>query len=114
MRKAKESILLIDSYCDNRALSLLSHRNDGVVITICKSNKSKLLKEEIDIFVSQYGNITVFENNTIHDRFLIIDNEEAYALGASLNYAGKKTFMVMKIEDSLLIDSIVKRITNNE
>ena len=108
--KAKSSILLIDPYCDNRALSMLSHRNDGVNITICKSILSKLLKDEVDLFVAQYGGITVFDNNTIHDRFLIVDEIECYSLGTSLNYAGKKTFAITKIENEDIVKAIINKI----
>ena len=111
IRKAKESIVLIDPFCDNRALSFLSNKNDGVTIKICKSNKAKLTSEEINTFEEQYGYIDAFDNNDIHDRFLIIDKTECYSLGASLNYAGKKTFVVTKIEDKTIIDSIIERVS---
>ena len=110
IRKAKESILLIDPYCDNRALSFVKNRNDGVSILVCKSTKSKLTVKEINLYKKQYGEITIIDNDTIHDRFLIIDNNECYSLGASLNYAGKKTFVVTAIEDSLIIEAIKERI----
>ena len=111
IRKAKESIVLIDPFCDNRALPFLSNKNDGVTIKICKSNKAKLTSEEINTFEEQYGFIDAFDNNDIHDRFLIIDKTECYSLGASLNYAGKKTFVVTKIEDKTIIDSIIERVS---
>ena len=110
IRKAKTSIVLIDPYCDNRALSFLSNRNDGAAIKICKSDKAKLSIEEIDIFKQQYGSLDVIDNNDIHDRFLIIDKTECYSLGTSLNYAGKKTFVVTKIEDSVIVNSILARV----
>ena len=110
IRQAKESIVLIDPYCDNRALSFLKNRNDGVTTLVCKSTKSKLTIKEINTYKKQYGEITIVDNDKIHDRFLIIDNDECYSLGASLNYAGKKTFVVTKIEDSLIIQAIEERI----
>lgn len=110
IRKAKESIVLIDPYCDNRALSFLSHRNDGVLLTIIKSTKTKLSNNEIDIFMNQYGNIRILVNDDFHDRFLVIDENEAYSLGTSLNYAGRKTFVVTKIEDKSIVSSILKRV----
>ena len=113
IRKAKTSIVLIDPYCDNRALSFLSNRNEGVSIAVCKSGKAKLSFEEIDIFKQQYGSFDVIDNNDIHDRFLIIDKTECYSLGASLNYAGKKTFVVTKIEDSVIVNSILERVVLN-
>ena len=110
IRKANSSIVLIDPYCDSRALSFLKNRNDGVSILVCKSTKSKLAVKEINIYKKQYGEITIVDNDTIHDRFLIIDNSECYSLGASLNYAGKKTFVITKIEDSSIIKAIIERI----
>lgn len=110
IRKAKESIVLIDPYCDNRALSFLSHRNDGVLLTILKFTKTKLSNNEIDIFMNQYGNIRILVNDDFHDRFLVIDENEAYSLGTSLNYAGRKTFVVTKIEDKSIVSSILKRV----
>lgn len=109
IRKAKESILLIDPYCDERALAFLSKRNGGVHLTVYKSNNAKLLNEEIETFKKQYGDLIVIDNDNIHDRFLILDHSECYSLGASLNYAGKKTFVITKIEDEKIIKSIIDR-----
>ena len=102
IKKAKHSIILMDPYCDNRALSLLSDRNEGVQITIYKANKAKLNDEMVDAFTKQYGEIIVKESETFHDRFLIIDKEECYFLGTSLNYAGKKAFAVNKAEKEIV------------
>ena len=108
IRKAKQSIILIDPYCDSRALTFLSNKSEEVKITICKSTRSKLLEDEIDMFASQYGEITVFDDDTVHDRFLVIDDTECYSLGASLNYVGKKTFEVYKNESERVISSIIE------
>lgn len=110
IRKAQNSIVLIDPYCDKRALKFLTNRNNGVLITICKSSKSQLANNEINLFTKQYGAVTIIENNKIHDRFLVLDNSECYSLGASLNYAGKKTFVTTKIEDEIIVSSILERI----
>ena len=70
IRKAKESIMLIDPYCDERALSFLSNRNSGVAIYICKSSKAKLSNNEVETYIKQYGDISLVDNDNIHDRFL--------------------------------------------
>ena len=110
IRKAEISICLIDPFCDNRALTFLSNKKPNVEVIICKSNKTKLTNKEVDIFTKQYGEVQVISNNNIHDRFLIIDNLECYSLGTSLNFAGKKTFVITKIEDEMIIASILERI----
>ena len=108
IRKAKQSIVLIDPYCDSRALTFLSNKNEGVKITICKSSRAKLTQDEIDIFVAQYGEVTVFDDDTVHDRFLVVDETECYSLGASLNYAGKKTFEVYRNESERIISAVLE------
>ena len=87
IRKAKESIILIDPYCDNKALSFFKYKQENVEILICNGPKSKLEEEEVSRFESQYGVINVKTFTDLHDRFLIIDEEECYDLGTSLNYA---------------------------
>ncbi len=107
---ANQSIILIDPYCDGKALTFLAHKKEGVNITIIKGKHSKLKNEELELFESQYGHIDIKEIDDIHDRYLIIDNDVCYALGASLNYAGKKLFTINKVEDKDTIEFIVNKV----
>lgn len=45
-----------------------------------------------------------------HDRFLIIDDTQAYHIGASIKDAGKKCFGITLIEDSRIIKDILERL----
>ena len=108
IRKAKKSIILVDPYCDNKALSFLKYKSEGVEVLICNTSKLKLENEELSRFESQYGVIKVRTLSNLHDRFLIIDEEECYDLGASLNYAGKKLFMINKIDTTAVIKEIIR------
>ena len=110
IRKANSSIVLIDPYCDAKAFTFLKNKKESVKLTICSSHLSKLKKEEIEKFESQYGKINIKQLDDNHDRFLIIDNEECYQLGASLNYAGKKMFDIIKNENMEIIDFLLKKI----
>ena len=110
IRRANHSIVLFDPYCDSRALSFLKNKKEAVELTICSSHSSKLQKEEIDRFESQYGKIRIKHLDDNHDRYLIVDKEECYQLGASLNYAGKKMFGVIKNENKEIIDLLLKRV----
>ncbi|MCR4661568.1 MAG: ORF6N domain-containing protein [Clostridia bacterium] len=109
---ANNSIILIDPYCDGKALSFLSHRKDGVKIIIIKGDHSKLKDEEVELFETQYGLINIKMVNDIHDRYLIIDNDVCYSLGTSLNYAGKKLFTINKIEDKDTIEFIINKVNS--
>ena len=99
INKANESILLIDPYCDGKALSFLKTKKQNVSVTIINGSNSKLKQDEVKLFEEEYGPVNLKTIETIHDRFLIIDNSDCYSLGSSLNYAGKKLFSIHKIED---------------
>lgn len=108
IKKAKKSLLLMDPYCDNRALSLISNKNEVVQVTIYKSNKAKLNEDMVEAFIKEYGEIQIKNTELFHDRFLIVDNEECYFLGASINCAGKKAFAVNKAEKEI-VDLLLNR-----
>ena len=98
IESAKESIVLVDPYVDDKSLVYLSHKNEGVRVTIYKSNHSKLKQAEIEAFSKQYGELIIKEFNESHNRYLILDSSEVYDLGTSLNSIGNKIFTINKEE----------------
>jgi len=58
------------------------------------------LKQDAEKFNKQYGNLTLHKFDKAHDRFLIIDSNEVYHIGASLKDLGKKWFAFTKMEKS--------------
>jgi hypothetical protein len=100
IQKAKTQITIIDNYADNSVLDMLANKKEGVVITIITSNPSKLGKQNLEKFEKQHGSLAVVENKDFHDRFIIIDDKEVYAFGASVKDAGNKCFAVSKNEDT--------------
>ena len=110
IRRANSSIVLIDPYCDSKAFTFLKNKKESVELTICSSHLSKLEDDEIVKFEQQYGKINIIYLDDNHDRYIIIDNKECYQLGASLNYAGKKMFSIIKNENKGIIDYLLKQI----
>ena len=55
----------------------------------------------IEKYNKKFNNLKVYRNKSFHDRFIIIDNKDIYLLGTSINNAGDKTFMIIKIEKNL-------------
>lgn len=110
INSANKSVILIDPYCDVKALTFLSHKKENVELTIVASEQAKVTQEEVQIFESQYGLAKIIKQSDIHDRYLIIDSEKCYALGASLNYAGKKLFTIHEIEEQDTIQFLINKI----
>lgn len=106
--KANNQIIIIDNYIDKSILDMLSYKNKMVdVLLVTKQNK--LTSLDIDKFNSEYPFLSIIENKSFHDRFLIID-EELYHIGASLKDLGKKCFGITKIKDVNYLNMIKNKI----
>lgn len=106
IKKAKQKILIIDSYIDDSILKMLSKKNKDVEVVILTSQNSNLNKLDVNKFNKQYPTLKIAITNKFHDRFIVIDNKELYHCGASLKDLGKKCFAISKIEDDEYIDKI--------
>ena len=103
---AKDNIIIIDEYADITFLDLI--RNIKCNITLITRDSNRLSNIEIEKYNKEYNNLTVFRNNSFHDRFFIIDRNDIYLSGSSINNAGNKTFMIIKIEKESVKNTILK------
>ncbi len=110
VEKAEKSIVLIDNYVDVGTLNILAKKKDGVDVTIYTVRRTRLASQDIANFNSQYPTLTVNYTGGFHDRFLIVDEETAYHIGASIKDAGKKCFGISRIEDIRIISDILQRL----
>lgn len=87
VRNAQKRIILIDNYCDERVLGLLTKRKEGVASTIY-TRYSLQFKTDLEKHNKQYTPIEFVQlSQKSHDRFLIID-DEVYLLGSSVKDMG--------------------------
>ncbi|MDR0220759.1 MAG: ORF6N domain-containing protein [Lachnospiraceae bacterium] len=104
---AKASITVIDNYVDNTLLDMLAHKQPHVSVTVITASTNRLSKQHLQKFEQQYGQIAVVASQVFHDRFVILDDKEVYAFGASLKDLGNKCFEVSKNEDTAYFISYV-------
>ena len=112
--KAEKSIVLIDNYVDVGTLNILAKKNKDVEVKVYTLKSTKLSQEDINNFNQQYKALEINYTNMFHDRFLIIDDSLAYHIGASLKDAGKKCFAINKIEDKIIVEEILGRLSPKE
>lgn len=106
IKMANESIIVIDNYIDESVLTILDKRKDGVMATIYTDKISNQLKLDLERHNKQYSAIEIQTVKNIHDRFVIIDNEDVFHIGASLKDLGKKLFAFSKL--NLPVDVLLK------
>ena len=97
VKSAKKSIVLIDNYVDETVLLLLSKRIDTVKATIYTEKITPQFQLDIKKHNAQYEPVGVEIENKSHDRFLIIDENQVYHLGASVKDLGKKWFAFSRL-----------------
>ena len=107
IKKANKKILIIDNYVDDNILKMLTKKKKNVEVVILTSDKSNIQNIDIQKFNKEYPILKVSKTNKFHDRFIAIDDEEMYHLGASIKDLGKKCFGINKIEDIKIIKEII-------
>lgn len=107
--QAKNSIALIDGYVDMGTLNILAKKQNKVNVCIYTLSNTRLTTQDIEKFNAQYPSLKVKYTGLFHDRFLILDENKAYHIGASVKDAGKKCFGITQIEDEGVIKDIMAR-----
>ena len=97
IKSAQKSIVLIDNYIDETVLALLAKRQANVSAKIFTAKISRPLELDLERHNKQNPAITLYTFTKAHDRFLIIDDETVYHIGASIKDLGKKWFAFSKI-----------------
>ena len=99
IRSAKQRIILIDNFVDERVLTLLTKREKGVTATI-HSRYTEQFKLDLEKHNAQYDPIEFIQlSQKAHDRFLIID-DDVYLMGASVKDMGTSLCAITKMEMS--------------
>ena len=108
--KAIKEIIIIDNYVDRTILDRLVNKKKFVNVTIyTHKDKSKLLNKDVEMFNKQYGNLVIKYTDKVHDRYIIIDQEKLFHLGASIKDLSKKIFSINELDNSiadLLLDTL--------
>ena len=77
-------------------------KEGNIKVEIYTQNISKHLLQAVEKYNKQYSNIDLKNLTKFHDRFLLIDNNELYHIGASLKDLGNKTFAFSKLNIDLV------------
>ena len=105
--RSLEEIIIIDNYAGKELLDILK-KIDRKIIIVSKNIDEKLKKK----YQSQYHNVTFLNNNSIHDRFIILDRYVLYSCGASFKDLGKKCFAINEFSDKTYITKLLEVLDN--
>ena len=111
IRRAKKELIVVDAYPGVATLDILAKRGRGVKVELITHSNGELEESDFEAFGKQCGKFTKSICGICHDRFLIIDGAEIYAVGASLKDAGRLTFGVSKM-GAFVISGLLANLRN--
>ena len=105
LNSSKKEIIIIDNYCSKELLDILKDIERKIIIV--SKNIDETLKSKYE---KQYNNVEFIYNNSIHDRFIIIDRKILYTSGSSFKDIGKKCFYIGVIDNKDNLSRLLKEI----
>lgn len=108
LNKARTEIIIIDNYASKELLDILKVINLKIIIV--SKNVDSVLKEK---YTKQYKNVEFIDNNSFHDRFIILDRSKLYTCGASFKDLGKKCFAISEFNDINYLEQIINTLNIN-
>lgn len=108
LNKARTEIIIIDNYASKELLDILKDINLKIIIV--SKNVDSVLKEK---YTKQYKNVEFIDNNSFHDRFIILDRSKLYTCGASFKDLGKKCFAISEFNDINYLEQIINKLNIN-
>ena len=108
LNKARTEIIIIDNYASKELLDILKDINLKIIIV--SKNIDNVLKEK---YTKQYKNVEFIDNNSFHDRFIILDRSKLYTCGASFKDLGKKCFAISEFNDINYLEQNINTLNIN-
>lgn len=105
--ETKDEIIIIYNYINKELLDILRYVDKKIII-MSKNYNEELIKK----YKSQYKNIMLVNDNSFHDRYIILNRKEVYTSGMSLKDIGKKYSYINKINESIFIVELLKRVSD--
>ena len=106
--EAKNELIVVDRYTDKTFLDMI--RNIDCKVILITGKKSKLTKLDIEKYNQDYNNLTVYYDDTFHDRYFVIDNNKVYHSGNSINHIGYRKSGIDVIHDKNVCATVINDI----
>ena len=104
-KEAKEELIIVDRFTDKTILDMIKNLDCNIILIT--SEKSKITKIDIKKYNVDYHNLSIYYDDTFHDRYFIIDKEKIYHSGNSINHIGYRKSSIDVIGDINVKNSII-------
>ena len=109
-KKVKSELIIVDRFTDKSLLDMIRNLNYRVILIT--SDKSKISKLDIEKYNKTYNNLIVCYDDSIHDRYFILDRNDIYLCGSSINYIGYRGSTIIMMNDIDTKKIIIDKVSN--
>ena len=111
MGAAERSLALAGGCVGLGTLNVLAKKRPGVAAAVWASRRGDgLTAADVAKFNEQYPALEVRHTEAFHDRYLVLDGEVDYRVGASVKDAGRKAFGVDRLGDAALVEAVLSQL----
>lgn len=98
---AKHKITIVDPYLDSSIFTILGTTKAGLHIELLSHKVPSDFMHEIETFKKQHKPKSFIFRRTreFHDRFIVVDDQSCFQIGASIKDAGNRAFMINQMQD---------------
>ena len=103
--RSLEEVIIIDNYAGKELLDILKDVERKFIIV------SKNINEKLkDKYEKQYHNVIFINDDSFHDRFIILDRYVMFLCGSSFKDLGKKCFGICELKDKIGLKVLLEEI----
>lgn len=101
LRTATKEVLVVDNYLASSLLEMIQAIPSKPAVRLLTFKPSADFKAAVSAFKKQYGqSVEVrLHQKEVHDRAIVVDDRDFFALGASIKDLGDKLSLLNKVED---------------
>jgi len=108
LKLATHCIDIIDPYLDPDVLDFVDAIDITISFRLLTGTPKPLFVQQLSAFQGAGRSVETRSNTALsHDRFLIIDGQECWHLGTSINGLGKKACMINKVVDAAELAKLI-------
>ena len=106
--KTKKELIIVERFTDKSLLDIT--KNLDCRVLLITSDKSKISKVDLEKYNKTYSNLIVYYDDSIHDRYFILDRGDIYLCGSSINYIGYRGSSIVLMNDIDTKNTIMNKI----
>lgn len=100
LKRANYEVTIVDEYLDDTVFDYIQSLEPTVSVKLLTGTKKPIFPRLLRTLQAQGAKIEARQNTHCHDRFVALDSQHVWHLGASINAIGKKAFMINRVNDA--------------